>query len=279
MRISVIAWDGGFRELFHTVNAFATQSFSDRYEFIWVEYHADVKPELRKEVSRLDEGRIICLRGEGQWHVGECLNEGIRQSRGEVLVVCDGDIVVSPDFLDTVWEAHERYCDLVLYFRRRDEPESEHKVPVRLGHLRQVCQLRNPTNYGGCLTIRPEGLEYVKGYEIHPVFGGAGAINKELYIRLKNAGFPIAWHPDAEVYHPWHPFTSGGGSDQEHMLKLAKQNWVIRCRDMAVDHLASAEKVQAYLDTFPEPTEHGGRGRPSLVRRARAFLRTVAGRR
>lgn len=252
VKISVVTWDANFRESFHTVDFFADQLFSrEEYEFIWVEYYSDVNPRLREKISRLDSARIICLGGEGEWHLGKCLNEGIRRSRGKVLVICDGDIAVEPDFLDAVWRIHSEINNLVLYFRRWDEPENAHKLPITLHHLQEVCQLRHPTNYGGSLTTRRECLEYVRGYEEHPIFAGAGTIGKELYTRLKNAGFPIMWHPSKKVCHPWHTNTLRG----THKLKRDQQLWIIRCRDLSVDYVASIEQAQLYSDRFTPQIE------------------------
>ncbi|MDO8123118.1 MAG: glycosyltransferase family A protein [Candidatus Hermodarchaeota archaeon] len=252
LKISVITWDASFRESFHTVDFFRDQSFPQlEYEFIWVEYYSDVNPRLRQQMSLLENARIICLGGEGEWHAGICLNEGIKQSRGKVIVTCDGDIAVEPDFLYTVWGSHNTIDNLVLYFRRLDEPENAHELPIRLNHLEQVCQLRNPTNYGGCLTTRRKCIDYVHGYEEHLFFAGAGAISKELYTRLKNAGFPIMWHPIKKVYHPWHANTLRG----TYKLKRDQQLWVIRCRDLSVDYLASIEQAGLYSDSFTPQTK------------------------
>ena len=252
LKISVITWDAGFRESFHTVDFFRNQSFPpSKYEFIWVEYYSDVNPRLRQKMSGLENARIICLGGENDWHIGKCLNEGIKQGRGEVLVICDGDIVVEPDFLDSVWSIHNKMDDLILYFRRWDEPKSVHELPITLHHLREVCQLLHPSNYGGCLTTRRDCVNYVHGYEEHPIFVGAGTISTELYTRLKNAGFPIVWHPSKKVYHPWHTNTLRG----TYKLKRDQTLWIIQCRHLSVDHLASTDQVRMYLNRFTPQME------------------------
>lgn len=252
LKISVITWDGSFRESFHTVDFFGNQSFPQReYEFIWVEYYSVVNQRLREKILLLENARIISLGGEGVWHLGKCLNEGIRQSSGKVLVICDGDIAVESDFLDTVWGIHNKMDNLVLYFRRWDEPESAHVTSITLHHLQEVCQLLHPRNYGGCLTTRRECIDYVHGYEEHPIFSGPGATSKELYTRLKNAGFPVMWHPSQKIYHPWHT-NSLRGTDK---LKLDQQLWVIECRDSCVDHVASIKQARLYSDRFTPQIE------------------------
>jgi hypothetical protein len=91
----------------------------------------------------------------------------------------------------------------------------------------------------------------VGGYEEHLIFDGAGAISKELYTRLKNAGFPIMWHPSKKIYHPWHANTLIG----EHNLKLDQQLWVVQCRDLSVDHVTSSEQAELYLNRFTARAE------------------------
>jgi len=270
LNISVITWDGNFRESFHTVDFFREQLFpQEEYEFIWVEYYSDVNPQLKERISLFKNARIICLGGKGEWHAGKCLNEGIKQSRGKILVICDGDIAVEPDFLDTVWGAHNPINNLVLYFRRWDEPENGHELPIRLDHLQRICQLWNPTNYGGCVTIRRECIDYVHGYEEHPIFGGAGIISKELSTRLRNAGFPIMWHPTEKLYHPWHASTLRG----THKIKRNQQSWVIRCRDFSVDYVASIEQAGLYLDSFTPKIEDLKSSIWSLWKKMKRLLR------
>jgi hypothetical protein len=270
LKISVITWDANFRESFHTVDFFGNQSFPQgEYEFIWVDYYSAVNPRLREKMSRLENARIICLGGEDEWHLGKCLNEGIKQSSGKVLVICDGDIVVEPDFLDTLWGIHNKIDNLVLYFRRWDEPKSAHEPSITLHHLQEVCQLVHPSNYGGSLTTRRECIDYVNGYEEHAIFAGPGAISMELYTRLKNAGFPVMWHPSKKIYHPWHT-NSLRGTDR---LKLAQQLWVIECRDLSVDHVASIKQARLYSDRFKPQIEDLKSPRRSIWHRMKNRLR------
>lgn len=279
-KISVIMWDVMFREYFHTVDFFANQLFPKTdYEFIWVEYYSNVHPELKAKISAASNARIICLKGEGQWRLAKCINEGISHSSGEVLVIPDGDVVVEPDFLETVWDAHTKAGNLVLYFRRWDEPKDAHRPDISLEHLEKTCEMRNPSNYSGCITMRRGCWQYVNGYEEHPVFAGPSFTGMELYTRLKNAGFPIMWHPTKKIYHPWHPNT---GTPAQ---RIEEQSWLIKCRDLAVDYKASAEQVEIYLQDLYElrKVRQSGRARVRtllskigilpLLRRARQALR------
>ena len=249
-KISVITWNGGFRESFHTVDFFKNQTLpSEEYEFIWVEYYSTAHNSLKDKLETADNARIIFLNQQGQWHVAHCLNEGIRQSLGELLVIVDGDIAVEPQFLEQVWQKHLQYEDLVIYYRRWDEPQRYHIDSISqssIEHLKSVCQLNNPENYGGCITIRRHVIERAGGYEEHPVIGGPGVVSKELYTRLRNLGLPIMWHPTGKIYHPWHAGTLPPATPQQH-----RQAWVLRCRSLNLDTMANFQQVDAYLKDYP----------------------------
>src|SRR4030066_14417 len=55
------------------------------------------------------------------WHLGKCINAGVSRSVGDILIIPDGDIVISPGFIDKVIAdiAHDK--SLVTYYRRFDE--------------------------------------------------------------------------------------------------------------------------------------------------------------
>jgi len=247
--ISVITWDAAFRESYHTVDFFNNQNLDKNlFEFIWAEFYSTINLELEKKIQEMENGRIFCFGGEGKWHLGQCLNAAIRQSSGDLIVIPDGDIVVEEDFLKEVKKCHERYPKLVLYFRRWDElkPDSIRKK-VSLSTLRNICNLMNPINYGGCLTLSRKIFNHVNGYEEHELFSEAGANGMELYIRLKNAGYPIMWHPTHKIYHPWHLGT--GPQDPEYQKKIDLQNWLINERNLRVTYMAGSNATESSIQT------------------------------
>ena len=65
--------------------------------------------------------------------------------------------------------------------------------------------MKNPYNYGGCLSVRRKWLMAINGYEEHPVFSsGFHANGLDIYTRLKNFGMAIMWSKDLRLYHPYH---------------------------------------------------------------------------
>lgn len=250
-KISVITWDAGFRENFHTIDSFANQTIpKEDYEFIWVDYYDKIKPEVQAKITGIPNAKSLCVNGNGQWRLATCLNYGIKNSSGELLVIPDGDIVVNSDFLSKVWDAHSKIDNLVLYFRRWDEPEHAHSSEISIEHMEKVCEMNNPTNYSGCITMRRHVWDYVNGYEEHPLFAGPSFTGLELYTRLKNAGFPIMWHPTVKIYHPWHANTGTPAQRIEEELGL------IRCRDLAINYKASSEQVNMFLREFERSREN-----------------------
>lgn len=245
--ISVITWDAGFRESYHTVDFFSRQTLDkNKFEFIWAEYYSAIRPELNEKIKAMGNGKVFCFGGEGKWHLGRCLNAAIRESKGDLIVIPDGDVVVEEGFLEEVARYHEKYKDLVLYFRRWDEPKPDAMTKnIDLSRLINNCRLLCSTNYGGCLTLSKKAFIHVNGYEEHHLFSEAGANGMELYTRLKNAGFPIMWHPTYKIYHPWHEGTLP--KDTEYKQKMDMQNWLISKRDLNIAYFADSNAIDLNL--------------------------------
>ena len=223
--LSVIMIDGGFREKFHLVDYLNNSQTlqRDEYELIWVEFYSDVKEELKKKPNL----KIITLNNskDTPYHASYCFNEGIRQSKGEILVIIDADQVVPPIFLECIKREHEKCDELVMYMQRWDEMEKDHH-PVKsyeLKYLQSVCKFINPINYGGCLTVRKKWLLTINGYEQDPLFSGLHANGKDCYTRFKNLGLHIKWHPTVKTYHPWHPGGLASSPTYKPQLSIIKK--------------------------------------------------------
>lgn len=208
-KVSVIAVDGSFRESHHSLSLLGNQTMDkEDFEFLWVEYYRGVNPAITEAARRHENLKVITLAREGTYHSSFCFNAGIRESRGELLVIMDADLFVENDFLERVWEEHQALDRMAMYLFRYNEPEKLSGQGSGLEHLRKVSLLTNPYNYGGCLTIRKKWLVAINGYEEHQVFeSGFHANGLDVYTRLKNLGLCVKWHPEIRLYHPWHPFT------------------------------------------------------------------------
>jgi hypothetical protein len=206
VKISVIMIDGGFRENAFGARYFANQDFpKDQYEVLWVEHFDTLHEDVRSQPGV----KAVCLHQAGGYHSGTCFNHGIEMAQGEVLVIPDADQIVPPDFLTRVWEKHQEYECMVVYGYRLDQ--ISHQAIEDVADIKSIegdFELTNPTNFGGCLTVRKRWMIELNGYEQHASFGtGAHAQGRDLYTRFKNKGLAVCWEPSLKLYHPWHTGT------------------------------------------------------------------------
>jgi len=241
--VSVICWDGSFRENFEAVRCSLNQTLpQDRYEVLFVEYFEQVNPQVlalfegRENVSAVALGNPHPGR-ENEHVLGACVNEGLRRARGDLIVIPDADVILEDDFLEEVIRHHERVEELALYFYRMDEPPTESPVPRTIEDLKQVGELRYPENYGGCLTVRKAWLTAINGYEEDPLWRGYSSIAQDTARRLKALGLCIKWHPSKFLYHGHHPGCHR--PDPESLRRIRAQALVYTGREKALETLPS----------------------------------------
>jgi hypothetical protein len=217
MKISVVMVDGSFRERFHIVESLSRQTLTrEDYEIIWVEFYDDVNDEIKNN----ERVKVITLNNASgdEYHSSFCFNEGIRSSKGEIMVIPDADVMVEPTFLESVLKEHEECDRLVMYFNRLNEDEEDHTEDKSydIEYLKKVGKHSTPGNFGGCLSVRKKWLLEINGYDQDPVFAtGAHANGHDVYTRLKNHGLHVMWHPVEMLYHPWHPYPKGFGDNYD----------------------------------------------------------------
>ncbi len=270
MKISIITWDANFREKLHTIDCFANQSFDKaEFEFIWVDFY-NSNDKVREKINQYENCRLLTLghSPDESWHLGKCINEGVKASTGELVVLPDGDILVASDYLASINEFHDNQRDLLLYCRRYDESESEDPTQssVDIQDLESRTKLLNPLNYAGCFSLAKELFQSLGGHEEHEAFSGPGMNAYELYIRARNSSASVKWF-NKKIYHPWHASTGiSSVEDRERSrLKVAReyypwinpysglsQSWVSHCREMNLDTVASVSNVEQYLSDMPE---------------------------
>jgi hypothetical protein len=268
MKISIIAWDANFRESLHTLDFFSDQDLEkDQYEFLWVDYYSS-NDKVRKIIAQHTNFRLINLErpDDENWHLGKCINAGVAEAKGELLVIPDGDIVVERNFLSQVLTRHKGLKQLVTYHKRYDEPKKSAcwQSKTSIDHLKTHAKLINPTNYAGCIVLRKESLLQVNGYETHAAFAGPGINGMETYLRLRNAGFMIKWEPEIKIYHPWHPSSGSSGHDLNDLFNEAKiihpwlipyagleQSWICHRREITCTFRASESECNRHLEEMP----------------------------
>lgn len=253
--------DGGFREHIYSAKYFSQQDFpADDYEILWADYYD--KPAA--DLAKYPKVRVLTLNRVGEYHSSYCFNEGIRTAAGEVLVIPDADQIVRPGFLSRIWQVHSEYDRLVQYVYRYDEEKKNSLKSFDFDELERTCVLKNPSNYGGCLTVRKKWLVQINGYEQHPVFGsGFHANGLDIYTRFRNLGLAIGWDDQLKLYHPWHPNTYVAARQYKKQKRLIE--WRRRNRQyMAFDGIDPAKKQHAAAPAF-----HG----LGVLRRVRQYLK------
>jgi hypothetical protein len=217
VKLSVVLFDAGFREAFHTLDGLAAQTLArERFEVLWVEYFGNIAPAV------LDRPwvRPIAMDAPPPWHIGKMVNQAARRATGDALVILDADVLVRPTFLESL--AHRAQDDprLVIHVPRRDQPAPDPSLPLTYDALDPACELSCKTNYGGCCLVRREHFAAVGGYTEHPDFREASAVAMEFHFRLMNLGLNHAWHDAETMLHPWHGGTGQSGREAE---RLARQ--------------------------------------------------------
>lgn len=242
--ISIIVVDGSFRESFHAVDFLCDQTMSaEQFELIWVEYYDQVDPQLAAKAAKYPNVRILCLDRKEPYHAAYCRNAGVLASRGQLIVYADADVVVLRDFLQRVWDEHEKCDDLVMFLYRHDVAEIDHRADWDLAHLQAVGRIRHTSNYGACISVRKQWLLAINGWEQHPVFGSHfNAHGIDMYTRFKNLGLAVKWQPHIHLYHPWHP--QSGVSANAYQLQNAVSTYRARhLVTMAYDGLDPTKNV------------------------------------
>ena len=203
MKISVVMIDGQFREHTYGAEYFSRQDFPEgEFEVIWVEFYSTVPDAVRAQTTV----KVITLDNpdDKTYHASYCFNAGIAAATGELIVIPDADQIVKPDFLGKLYAIHSAYDRLVVYAYRYDEVEQGHLNSLDFEELEEKCVLKNPLNYGGCMSVRKKWLIEINGYEQHKMMEtGFHANGLDLYTRFKNYGLAIMWATDTKLFHPW----------------------------------------------------------------------------
>ena len=229
MKLSVVLFDAGYRERFHTVDSLRTQTLPrERYEILWVEYFDRIRPELSEKKGV----KFLTLRGKEPWSIGKCVNAGILAASGDLLVVMDGDVLVKETFLESIWRYHLENEKLFMHVHRLNQREASDEAPdyetISGGDLKA-----DPRNYIGCLSVRKKWLLIVNGYEEMEPLSRGPAVALDLYVRLSNLGLHHLWHPEEFLIHPWHRESGGVGDGKRlkeagEIIKYREEHGIIR---------------------------------------------------
>jgi hypothetical protein len=240
--------DGQFREHTYGAEYFSRQDFPENeFEVIWVEFYSKVPEHVRAQKNV----KIVTLNNpeNKMYHSSYCFNRGIIEAKGELIVIPDADQLVKPDFLSKLYAIHSAYDRLVAYCYRYDEAEKDVLRSLDFAELEKKCILKNPMNYGGCLSVRKKWLLEINGYEQHKIFeSGFHANGMDMYTRFKNYGLAIMWVNELKLFHPWHDNTLAP-ADQYYIQKDLI-DWKFKNKEyLAIDGIDQSKNSTEFNET------------------------------
>jgi glycosyltransferase involved in cell wall biosynthesis len=252
--------DGAFRDNTWTIDSWLNQTLpASDYEVIWVDY----KNRIPRQFADRANFRNFCLnRTEEMQRLALCFNEGIRQAKGNFIVIPDADVVCEPDLLETVRKELDSDNETVVYVMRLDQPRHLASNVSDLDTLRKTCFIKHTFNYGGCSAVHKKWLLKMNGYEQLPFFAGYHYNGGDNYIRFKNMGLKIKWHTTARVYHPWHPLPEqtlfSTSEQQEQFLRQRAASWDWLAHEGIDENKNRAYQPHKVIGEWPEVyTERG----------------------
>jgi len=187
-------------ELKRSLRSILCQTYSNR-EIIVVDNHSE--DEAEEVVREMDPSiRFIAL----SQNAGSCAgrNSGIREAKGEILVMLDNDVSLMSSFeLENVVRAFDEHPEVqVLTFKSCQDKTGELR-------LREWCHPKNWDTYGdsefetdffieGSSAFRREALEKA-GLYYEPLFIGHEGL--DLVLRILDRGFRVLYAPRIKVIH------------------------------------------------------------------------------
>jgi len=242
-KVSFVLLDWSCRESFHGIEYFNHQTTprSD-YEIIWIEYFSrkaeQIEIGLEKDKAegnppRVDQWLIMEMPEDLYYHKHLMYNLGIVSARGEIVVLCDSDVMLRPSFVETILQEFEDHKEgIVLHL---DEVRSVRKEFYPFNHptIDQVMEggcinwseerkmttglidaedRLHTLNYGACMAARREDLISIGGADQHIDYLGHICGPYEMTFRLVNFGLKEIWCEKEFLYHTWHPGTDGKGN-------------------------------------------------------------------
>lgn len=240
--VSFILLDWSCRESFHVFKYLNDQTVPrDQYEIIWIEYFDRKVPEIDaglKEYERmgrppmLDQWIVLGISEDIYYHKHLMYNIGITAAKGEVVTICDADVMVRPTFVESIIKAFESrksaqekgivlHLDEVRNSKREyypfnsptfEEVEGEGSINWANGKTTGLWDTKDPLhtlNYGACMAARRDDLIAIGGADEHIDYLGHICGPYEITFRLVNAGKKEVWHQSEFLYHTWHPGTDG----------------------------------------------------------------------
>ena len=211
----------------HCLRALSNQTIDrSEYEIIVVD---DGSTDTSGEVGRLSGANVIQTPHRGP---GAARNAGIAQAKGEITVFLDADIVVKPDYLESLRKRHSMTNNLLLLGARRHLPEGV--IDDQAGNFRLDSREKLLKRYSYCLSHlnHPWSLAYtcnlsVPSYLLESVrfdesFIGWGLEDIDFAYQLYQKGVHIAFSRSLCGYHLYHDRTFTAARYQSWLQNLER---------------------------------------------------------
>ncbi len=174
--------------------------------------HLEGVEKAAKEV----EATVYHTPTSGLWNRSRALNIGIKRAKGKYIFCTDVDMVLAPNFLDTLMttqnELGGRGFLMCQYHDLPPETEGRRVDLSDLDALKSMGKLRPTFGMGGCQCAETSWFHRIRGLDERYTYWGAE--DKDLAYRAQNDGREIQWvtsktfmlhqwHPTAEFDRPW----------------------------------------------------------------------------
>ena len=247
-KISLILIDWSVRESFHLLYYLEKQTLHrEQFEIVIIEYYSHISNAIKKFETEVDTWILLEMPTECYYHKHLMYNVGIAFSQGDIVIICDSDVMIKPSFLERIFIEFKKNSHIVLHldqFRnnRKDlypfcYPSFEevlgdgciNNLNEKTIGLTLIKDALHRRNYGACLCAKRDDLINIGGADEHIDFVGYICGPYDLTFRLVNLGKQEIWHPNEFLYHTWHPGEAGvnnylGPHDGHHLSTTALES-------------------------------------------------------
>jgi GT2 family glycosyltransferase len=185
---------------------------------------------------------IVDYRHLHEPRAGKCRiqNRAISEANGEIVVLLDDDVIVTPSYLDAVeafFDSHPKFTAMKGRILPAEDPELKVgpmavylDLPI-VDHGEHVCEVRGVL--GANMAFRAAALKQVGPFDERLGPGACGHEEEtEMSARLTRAGYRIGYAPAALVHHEVDP----ARADRERFIIVSRERG--RCRMLHEDHSA-----------------------------------------
>ncbi len=138
------------------------------------------------------------------WSKSRVINQALRYTHSDKLVIVDTDLIFSENFLEIAASTYREDIFLVYKFYYLPENFAAYQeLGHNFGMLKNTLRKSDLTNFGTFILAKKELLEIGGCDDFYKIWGG----DYELENRLKNKNIQhhTLDHPEMYVFHQWHP--------------------------------------------------------------------------